>query len=199
MTTQNDQLNYKYIFGRIFSLLVKPIQTWGKIRDSENASDTMMKIVYPMIGIISLLAFLKKIYLLGWGDAISYQQALVYCCAIAVAYFVSFFLISFLSNKIMTLLYKLPDDKLTHQQLVGNVLIIFGALYAIKMFFPWTGLIIWIVQLYLGYVIWGGLVQLLVLEKKDQIFPMFFILILCIYIPDQSVRLFLQILTSGAI
>lgn len=199
MATNNDQLNYKYLFGRIFSLLVKPIQTWDKIRDNESAGDITFKIVYPMIGIISLLAFIKRIYLLGWGEPTSYQQAMIYCCAIAVSFFVSFFLISFLSNKMMVLLYKLPDARLVHQQLIGNILIIFGALFTIVMFFPWMSLIIWIVQLYLGYVIWGGLVELLGLEKKHQIFPMFFILILCIFIPEMSIKLFSLILINGAI
>lgn len=199
MATDNDQLNYKYLFGRIFSLLVKPIQTWEKIRNNEYAGDITLKIVYPMIGIISLLAFIKKIYLLGWGEVTSYQQAMIFCCAIAVAFLVSFFLISFLSNKVMVLFYKLPDARLEHRQLIGNLLVVFGALFTIKMFFPWTSLIIWIVQLYLGYVIWGGLVELLGLEKKEQMFPMFFILILLIFIPDISIKLFSLILVSGGI
>jgi len=199
MVTNNDQLNYKYLFGRIFSLLVKPIQTWEKIRDNENASDVTIKIVYPMIGVISLLAFIKKIYLLGWGEPVAYQQAMIFCCAIAISFFASFFFISFMSNKMMALLYKLPDAHLVHQQLIGNILMIFATLYAIKMFFPWTSLIIWIVQLYLGYVIWAGLVKLLGLERKHQMFPMFFILFLCIFIPEISIKLFSLILISGVI
>ena len=66
-------------------MISSPARAWEEIRLEEDRRKVFTAFVYPMIGLCGLSVFIGSLLTNGWGGQHSFQIAMNYCCAVAVA------------------------------------------------------------------------------------------------------------------
>lgn len=159
-------MNYKELFQRIFILVSSPAKAWEEISLEEDRRAVMVKFVYPLIAFCGLAVLIGTLIGLGFqGKAL--QIAMTNCCAMFVALFGGYFLISYLTNLYGMKILKRSAQLGLCQQFVGYAMVVIFILDCITGLFPSFLILKLILQFYTIYIVWEGAQRLMRIPERN--------------------------------
>lgn len=159
-------MNYKELFQQIFILISSPAKAWEEISLEEDRRAVMVKFVYPLIAFCGLAVFIGTLIGLGLqGKAL--QIAMTNSCAVFVALFGGYFLISYLTNLYGMKILKRPAQSGLCQQFIGYAMVVTFILEFITGLFPSFLILKLILQFYTIYIVWEGARSLMQIPERN--------------------------------
>lgn len=162
------EVNYKELFRKVITLISSPAKAWEEISLEEDRRAVMSTFVYPMIAFCGLSMFIGTLIGVGWGGS-SLQLAMTNCCAVFVALFGGYFLVSYLTNQCGMRYLKRPSEPALCQQFVGYSMVVTFVLDIVTGLFPSFLILQLIFQFYVVYVVWEGAGRLMKVEENKRL------------------------------
>ena len=150
----------------MFMLILQPAKAWGELdATEEKQEDFLSRFVYPVVGILTLVAFISIFITRIEFD---FEIALRLAIKVLVAAFGGFFLAAYLLNEICAGIFHREKDMRLCQRFVGYssafMALLIMAWFLIPEFFF---LLIFI--LYTARIVWDGAVTYMHVDKDDQL------------------------------
>ena len=112
--------------------------------------------------------FIGTLIGVGWGGS-SLQLAMTNCCAVFVALFGGYFLVSYLTNQCGMRYLNRPSEPALCQQFVGYSMVVTFVLDIVTGLFPSFLILQLIFQFYVVYVVWEGAGRLMKVEENKRL------------------------------
>ncbi len=148
-------MNYKELFKRLYSLLVRPKAAWTEITVETPRRDVMGSFVYPLIALCGLAVLLSAFIRNGLERSV-YQPALMEMCSSCIALFGGFFLAAWLFDTLRQRVFGHAPDMAGSQAFVGYSM---GAVFLAEflfVLFPQYFIFWGLLRIYVVYVVWEG-------------------------------------------
>ncbi len=159
-------MNYKELFQRIFILVSSPAKAWEEISLERDRRAVMAKFVYPLIAFCGLAVFVGTLAGLGMQSK-ALQRAMTSCCAVFVALFGGYFLISYLTNVYGMKILKRPSQTGLCRQFIGYAMTVTFILEFITGLLPGFQILKLILQFYTVYIVWEGARSLMRIPERS--------------------------------
>lgn len=144
---------YKEIFKWVVAIISQPAKAWEILtRKEENDDEFLSRFVYPLIGFVTLAAFLGVLFTRKEFDV---ELALKSSIRTLVAAFGGFYLTSYLLNELWQGLFKREKNMKLCQRFVGYSSSLMFALNIVLMLLP-EFFFLRIFVLYTFYIVWEG-------------------------------------------
>jgi hypothetical protein len=183
----------KAMFGeihkRLTGLIFKPGETWAQLHLKEEKQNTFLsRFIYPLIGLITLSAFLGVLFTRKEFD---FEIAIKITIRTFVAITGGFFLGAYLLNELWKSVFKQPKNTELCRTFVGYSSSLMFVLNIVTALLP-EFFFLNIVGLYTVYMIWEG--SIFFMEVKEEVrlkFVVFasFIVIVTPFIIEQMLRM----------
>lgn len=187
-------MNYQELFHRIWRLISSPASAWEEIRLEKDKQRVTSSFVYPLIGLAGLSVFVGTVISLGWGRQ-TLQIAMTNACALFVALFGGFFLVSYLTDKLGQGLLKYPSRLGLCQQFIGYAMVVPFVLEIVTGLIPSFLVIRLILQFYVVYVVWEGAQRLMRVSERHLYGYTLCVSALVLLIPWFIQRVFVTLIT----
>ena len=148
-------MNYKELFGRLFSLMASPKKTWTEITVESPRRDVMATFVYPLIALCGLAVLLSAFMHEGLKREV-YQPALMDMLSCCIALFGGFFLASYLLDMVSQKYLGRNADMPLAQLFVGYAMGVVFVAEVLVVLFPQFFIFKWVLQFYVCYIVWEG-------------------------------------------
>lgn len=156
---------YKEIFKWVLLLISQPGKAWEMLaKKDEKEDDFLARFVYPLIGLVTLAAFLGIMFTRKEFDI---QLALKASIRTLIATFGGFYLSAYLLNEIWCGVYKREKDIKLWQRFVGYSSALMFSLNMVLMLLP-EFFFLRIFILYTFYIIWEGATPYMQIEEAER-------------------------------
>lgn len=156
---------YKELFKKVFYIISQPGKAWVELSASEEKEDEFLtRFVYPLIGIITLAAFLGILFTRKEFDV---QLALKASIRSLVVAFGGFYLGAYVLNEIWQGVFRKEKDIRLWQRFVGyssSLMFMLNIVLALLPEFFFLRIFI----LYTFYIIWEGAEPYMRIEAEDK-------------------------------
>lgn len=153
---------YKEIFNLVAAIISQPGKTWNLLARKEEEDDGFLsRFVYPLIGLVTVAAFLGVLFTRKEFDV---ELALKSSIRTLVAAFGGFYLASYILNEFWQGLFKREKDMKLCQRFVGYSSSLMFALNIVLMLLP-EFFFLRIFVLYTFYIVWEGAVPYMQVEE----------------------------------
>lgn len=157
---------YKEIFRWVIALISQPKKAWDSLaKKEEDNEEFLSKFVYPLIGFVTVAAFLGVLFTRKEFDV---ELALKASIRTLVAAFGGFYLASYLLNEIWQGVFKREKDMKLCQRFVGYSSSLMFTLTIVLMLLP-EFFFLRIFVLYTFYIIWEGAGPYMQVEEKERL------------------------------
>lgn len=157
---------YKDIFNRIVLIVTQPAKAWDMLaQEEEGKEDVLSRFVYPLIGMLTVAAFLGAVFTHKGFDT---ELALKASIRELVAAFGGFFLSAYLLNELGYSRFKMEKDLALWQRFVGYASSLMFVLNAVLMLVP-EFFFLRMFTIYTFYIIWEGTGVYLKTEEKSRL------------------------------
>ncbi|MDR2918323.1 MAG: YIP1 family protein [Tannerella sp.] len=157
---------FKDLFSRLISLIFKPSETWGKLKERGEDEETFLShFLYPLIGMVALAAFLGVLF--SYKE-FNFEIALKSAIKALVSYAGGFFLSVYILNEVWQSMFKRPKDTKLCQSFVGYSSSVMFLVSIVLSLLP-EFFFLYAVILYTPYLIWEGAVPYMEVSEKEQI------------------------------
>lgn len=157
---------YKEIFKLVVAIISQPAKAWDILtRKEENDDEFLSRFVYPLIGFVTVAAFLGVLFTRKEFDV---ELALKSSIRTLVAAFGGFYLASYLLNELWQGLFKREKDVRLCQRFVGYSSSLLFTLNIVLMLLP-EFFFLRIFVLYTFYIVWEGASSYMQVEEKIRL------------------------------
>jgi len=157
---------YKEIFKWVILLISQPAKAWEMLTEKEEKGDEFLsRFVYPLIGIVTLAAFLGVLFTRKEFDV---ELALKSSIRSLLSAFGGFYLSAYLLNEMWQGIFKREKDIRLWQRFVGYSSSLMFTLNIVLMLLP-EFFFLRIFILYTFYIVWEGAVPYMKIEEKDRL------------------------------
>lgn len=158
---------YKEIFNIIIQLLTQPGKTWAMLaeKEGENKERFLSRFIYPLIGLVTLAAFLGIVFTRKEFDV---QLALKASIRSLIAAFCGFYLVAYLMNEIWNRLFKREKAIDRWMMFVGYSSSLMFLLNIVLMLLP-EFFFLRIFVLYTFYLVWEGAEPFMQVMEEEKI------------------------------
>lgn len=157
---------YKDIFKWVILIITQPAKAWDElVKKEEKGDEFLTRFVYPLVGLVTLAAFLGILFTRKEFDV---QLALKASIRTLVSAFGGFYLAAYTMNEIWQGVYKKEKDFLLWQRFVGYSSSLMFTLNIILMLLP-EFFFLRIFILYTFYIIWEGSVSYMHIEEAERL------------------------------
>lgn len=157
---------YKEIFKWVILLVSQPQKAWGMLAEKEEEGDRFLShFVYPLIGLVTVAAFLGILFTRKEFDV---ELALKASIRSLVAVFSGFFLTAYLLNELWQGFFKREKDLKLCQRFVGYSSVLMWTLSIVLMLLP-EFFFLRIFVLYTFYMVWEGAGPYMRVEENDRL------------------------------
>lgn len=157
---------YKEIIKWVIALISQPAKAWEALTRKDEENDAFLtRFVYPLIGLVTLAAFLGVMFTRKEFDL---ELALKSSIKTLVSSFGGFYVAAYLLNEIRQSLFKQAKDLKLCQRFVGYSSSVMYTLNIILMLLP-EFFFLRIFVLYTVYVVWEGAPVYMHVEEKDRL------------------------------
>ncbi|MDH6533713.1 DUF1282 domain-containing protein [Parabacteroides sp. 52] len=157
---------YKEIFKWVILIISQPAKAWDLLAQKEEKGDEFLsRFVYPLIGLLTVAAFLGILFTRKEFDV---ELALKASIRSLLAAFGGFYLGAYLLNEIWQGVFKREKDFRLCQRFVGYSSSLMFALNAVLMLIP-EFFFLRIFILYTFYIIWEGAPLYMYVEEKERL------------------------------
>ncbi|MDH6357180.1 YIP1 family protein [Parabacteroides sp. PF5-9] len=144
---------FKEIFKWVIMLISQPAKAWNELAQKEEKGDEFLShFIYPLIGIITVAAFLGILFTRKEFDV---ELALKSSIRTLVAAFGGFYLAAYILNEMWQGIFKREKNMIVWQRFVGYSSSLMITLNAILMLLP-EFFFLRIFVLYTFYIVWEG-------------------------------------------
>lgn len=156
---------YKEIATKVILIISQPAKAWEALaRERENGEDFLARFVYPLIGLVTVAAFLGILFTRKEFDV---QLALKAAIRALLAAFGGFFLSVYLMNEIWLGVYKRAKDLKLWQRFIGYSSSVMFTLNIVLTLLP-EFFFLKIFMLYTFYVVYEGAIPFMEVEEKER-------------------------------
>lgn len=157
---------FKQIFKWVILIISQPKKAWEQLSEKEEKGDDFLsRFVYPLIGLLTIAAFLGILFTRKEFDV---ELALKASVRTLIASFGGFYLASYLMNEMWQGIFKREKDIRLWQRFVGYSSSLMFALNAVLMLIP-EFFFLRIFILYTFYIVWEGAPIYMLIEEKDRL------------------------------
>lgn len=157
---------YKEIFKLVIAIVSQPARAWGMLaRREEKGDEFLSRFVYPLIGLVTVAAFLGVLFTRKEFDV---ELALKSSIKTLVSSFGGFYIGSYLLNELWLSVFKRPKDLKLCQRFVGYSSSLIFSLSIILMLLP-EFFFLRIFILYTFYIVWEGAGPYMQIENKTRL------------------------------
>ncbi|MCD7977442.1 MAG: YIP1 family protein [Tannerellaceae bacterium] len=157
---------YKDIFRWMIAIISQPQRAWKSLaRKEEKGDEFLSRFIYPLIGLLTLVAFLGVLFTRKEFDV---ELALKSSIKTLVSAFGGFYLASYLLNEVWYSLFKREKNMKLCQQFVGYSSSLMFAISMVLMLIP-EFFFLRIFVLYTFYIVWEGAVPYMQIEEKNKV------------------------------
>lgn len=157
---------YKEIFKWVILIITQPAKAWEMLTEKEEKGDEFLtRFVYPLIGMVTLAAFLGILFTRKEFDV---QLALKASIRSLVSAFGGFYLGAYVLNEIWHGVYKKEKDFVLWQRFVGYSSALMFTLNVVLMLLP-EFFFLRIFILYTFYIVWEGAVPYMKIEEEERL------------------------------
>ena len=168
---------FSEIYKRLSGLILKPEEMWSELSKQEEGQETfLMRFIYPLIGLITLSAFLGILFTRKEFD---FEIALKITLRTLVSVAGGFFLGSYMLNELWKGVFKQPKNMELCRFFVGYSSSLLFVLNIVTALLP-EFFFLQIIVLYTVYIIWEGSIYFMKVE--DEVRMKFTIITSCIVI-----------------
>ncbi len=164
---------YKKIFQRIFVIISQPAKSWNFLsaddNDKENGEAFLKSYIYPIFGLITLIAFVGLFINGKYEHANRLEMALLLTIKTFLVLFSGFFLASFFLNKVVIKYFSGDDNFKYCQKFVGYASSLIYVLIGISLLLPWLKYFSYLFSLYTVYIIWNGSLSFMHIKEEMQV------------------------------
>lgn len=157
---------YKAIIKWVIALISQPAKAWEALtRKDENNDAFLTRFVYPLIGLVTLAAFLGVMFTRKEFDL---ELALKTSIKTLVSSFGGFYVAAYLLNEVWQTLFKREKNLKLCQRFVGYSSSLMFTLNIILMLLP-EFFFLRIFVLYTVYIVWEGAPIYMQVTEKEQL------------------------------
>lgn len=157
---------YKDIFKWVVMIISQPAKAWEALSQKEEKEDQMLsRFVYPLIGLLTITAFLGILLTRKEFDV---ELALKASIRTLVAAFGGYHLTVYLMNEIWNGLFKREKDNRLWQRFIGYSSSLMFTLNAVLMLIP-EFFFLRIFVLYTFYIVWEGASSYMQIEENERL------------------------------
>lgn len=157
---------YKEIIKWVIAIISQPGKAWEMLtRKEEKGDEFLSKFVYPLIGLVTIAAFLGVLFTRKEFDV---ELALKSSIKTLVASFGGFYLGAYLLNELWQGFFKRTKDMKLCQRFVGYSSSLMFALNIVLMLLP-EFFFLRIFILYTFYIVWEGAGPYMQVEEKERL------------------------------
>jgi len=157
---------YKDIFKWVILIISQPRKAWDMLAEKEEDGDKFLShFVYPLIGLVTIAAFLGILFTRKEFDV---EVALKASIRSLLAVFCGFFMSAYLLNEIWQGFFKREKDIKLCQRFVGYSSVLMWALSIVLMLLP-EFFFLRIFVLYTFYIVWEGAQPYMKVEENMQL------------------------------
>lgn len=157
---------YKEIIRWVIAIISQPAKAWEALTTKDEDNDAFLtRFVYPLIGLVTLAAFLGVMFTRKEFDI---ELALKTSIKTLVSSFGGFYVAAYLLNEIWQGMFKREKDLKLCQRFVGYSSSVMFALNIVLMLLP-EFFFLRIFVLYTVYVVWEGAPIYMHVDEKDQL------------------------------
>lgn len=157
---------YKDIFKWVVLIVSQPAKAWEQLKNKEEKKDEFLsRFIYPLIGILTVAAFLGIFVTRKEFDI---EIALKASILTLVASFGGFFLSVYILNEIWAGLFKREKDNKLWQRFVGYSSVLMFSLNIVLELIPEL-FFLPIFSLYTFYIVWEGAPIYMEVEDEDRL------------------------------
>lgn len=159
---------YKKLFILLFGLTASPEKTWKQLsekQEKETQEDFYKSYLYPIFGIIALLAFIGVL-----GNLKQFEVAIALKTVIreTLTYFLAFYASSFILTKLLTSYFHFSVTQHRSERFTGYASAPIYLVAMVSALFP-SLFFLQILMLYTVYIIWQGAVYYLKLNETNWV------------------------------
>lgn len=157
---------YKDIFKWVVMIISQPGKAWEALSEKEEKGDEFLsRFIYPLIGLLTIVAFLGILFTRKEFDV---ELALKASVRTLLIYFGGFFLSTYLLNEVWSGLFKREKNNLLCQRFIGYSSSLMYALGAVLMLIP-EFFFLQIFILYTFYIVWEGAPVYMQVEENERL------------------------------
>lgn len=157
---------YKEILKRVIAIISQPARAWRMlVRKEERHEDFLSRFIYPLIGLVTVAAFLGVLFTRKEFDL---ELALKSSIRTLVSSFGGFYLAAYLMNELWHSLFKREKDMKLWQRFIGYSSSVMFALNIVLMLLP-EFFFLRIFVLYTFYIVWEGAEPYMNVEEKVRL------------------------------
>lgn len=157
---------YKEIIKWVIAIISQPGKAWVALADKEESDDDFLtRFVYPLIGVVTLAAFMGVLLTRKEFD---FELALKLSIKTLVSAFGGFYLAAYVLNELWQSVFKREKDMKLWQRFVGYGSSLMFALNVVLMLLP-EFFFLRIFVLYTVYIIWEGAGVYMHVEEKERL------------------------------
>lgn len=157
---------YKDIFKWVIVIISQPAKAWEMLtKKDEKGDEFLAKFVYPIIGLVTIAAFLGVLFTRKEFDV---ELALKSSIKTFVSFFGGFYLGAYLLNEVWQALFKREKDMKLCQRFVGYSSSLMFALNIVLTLLP-EFFFLQIFVLYTFYIVWEGAGPYMQVEEKIRL------------------------------
>lgn len=157
---------YKEIFKWVILIISQPGKAWEELAQKEEKGDDFLsRFVYPLIGFVTVAAFLGILFTRKEFDV---ELALKASIRSLVAAFGGFYLGAYILNEMWQGIFKREKDIRLWQRFVGYSSSLMFALNAVLMLIP-EFFFLQIFILYTFYIVWEGAPTYMMVEENERL------------------------------
>ncbi len=157
---------YKEIFKRVIALISQPGRAWNMLaKKKEDNEEFLSRFVYPLIGMVTVAAFLGK----SFSDKVfDVELSLKFAIKTLVSSFGGFYLASYVMNELWQSWLKRTKDLRLWQRFIGYASSLMFALNIVLALLP-DFFFLRIFIFYTFYIVWEGVGSWLEVEDKIRL------------------------------
>ncbi|MDL2255581.1 YIP1 family protein [Parabacteroides sp. OttesenSCG-928-K15] len=184
---------FKEIFKWVVLIITQPQKAWNELLQKEdNDEDFLGRFVYPLIGLLTIAAFLG---ILVTRQKFDVEIALKASILMLVATFGGYHLTVYLLNEIWGSMFKRDKDIKLWQRFVGYSSSLMFTLTAVLLLIP-EFFFLNIFVLYTFYIVWEGAPSYMLIEEKDKLKFVAIVTAIILIIPN-AIEIVLKLLMPG--
>lgn len=157
---------YKEIIKQIIAIISQPAKAWNVLANKKESDDDFLtRFVYPLIGLLTLVAFVGILFTRKEFDL---ELALKSSIKTLVSAFGGFYLAVYIMNELWQSVFKRTKDMKLWQRFVGYSSSLMFALKFVLMLLP-EFFYLGIFFLYTFYIIWEGAIVYMKVEEDERL------------------------------
>ena len=149
------KIDYKALFVRAWSLIVRPRQTWEEIMQESPRKEVGTTFVWPLICLCGMAVLIGGVIRDGFADG-AFWETMADSCIQCVVLFDSFYFVAWGLNMLRVRYQKADDDMPLCTLFAGYAMVVVFALALLTALFPSLLLFKLVLQFYVVYIVWQG-------------------------------------------